>query len=283
MSLIVEQPGARPLLQDRGRPGQAALGVSPSGAFDRGAHRQVNALLGNDGNAAVVEMLLGGLVVTATADHTVAVAGAIGPVTIDGRQAAHGRAVLLRRGQRLAVGQVTSGLRAYLGVAGGLTGDIELGSRSSDTLSGLGPAPLVAGDELFVGEPAAVPDLPDVPALMRTGSLTLEVVLGPRDDWFTDAAVASLLSTGWGVAPDSDRIGVRLAGPALERARDVELPSEPCVRGSVQVASDGRPIVFGPDHPVTGGYPVIAVVADAHTDLLAQARPGDFVRFVRRA
>lgn len=283
MSLIVEQPGARPLLQDQGRPGQAALGVSPSGAFDRGAHRQVNALLGNDENATVVEMLLGGLVVTATADHTVAVAGAIGPVTIDGRQAAHGRAVLLRRGQRLAIGQVTSGLRAYLGVAGGLTGDLELGSRSSDTLSGLGPAPLAAGDELVVGKPAAVPALPDVPALMRTGSLTLEVVLGPRDDWFTDAAVASLLSTGWGVTPDSDRVGVRLAGPALQRARDVELPSEPCVRGSVQVASDGRPIVFGPDHPVTGGYPVIAVVVDADTDLLAQARPGDVVRFVRRA
>lgn len=281
MSLLVEQPGARSLLQDRGRPGQAALGVSPSGAFDRGAYRQVNALLGNAENTAVVEMLLGGLALTATADHTVAVAGAIGPITIDGRQVAHGRAVPLHRGQRLTIGEVTSGLRAYLGVAGGFIGELELDSRSSDTLSGLGPAPLTAGDELAVGQPPVVPDLSDVPSLMRAGTLTLDVVLGPRTDWFTDAAVASLLTTGWAVAPESDRIGVRLAGPALERARDDELPSEPCVRGSVQVASDGRPIVFGPDHPVTGGYPVIAVVTDAHIDRLAQARPGDLVRFVR--
>lgn len=283
MSLIVEHPGARSLLQDRGRPGQAALGVSPSGAFDRGAHRQVNALLGNAEDAAVVEMLLGGLTLTATADHVVAVTGAVGPVTIDGRLVAHGRAVPLRRGQRLAVGQVTSGVRAYIGIAGGFTADAELGSRSSDTLSGLGPDPLAAGDELSVGVPASVPDLSDVPALTRSGTLTLDVVLGPRDDWFTGAAITSLLTTGWAVGSASDRVGIRLAGPALERGRDDELPSEPCVRGSIQVASDGQPIIFGPDHPVTGGYPVIAVVTDAHTDVLAQARPGDLVRFVRTA
>lgn len=281
MTLVVELPGARSLLQDRGRPGRAALGVSPSGAFDRGAYRQVNALLGNVDDAVVVEVLFGGLMLTATADHTIAVTGAVGPVTIDGRQIAHGRAVPLRRGQRFAVGQVTSGLRAYLGVAGGFTADAELGSRSFDTLSGLGPAPLAPGDELAVGQPTTIPDLVDVPALTRSGTLTLDVVLGPRDDWFTEAAVASLLATGWAVSSASDRVGVRLDGPALERAHHDELASEPCVRGSIQVASDGRPIVFGPDHPVTGGYPVIAVVTDAHTDRLAQARPGDLVRFVR--
>ena len=281
MSLFVEHSGARSLLQDRGRPGQAALGVSPSGAFDRSAHRQVNALLGNVEDAAAVEVLLGGLVLTATAEHTVAVTGAVGPITIDDRQIAHGRAVPLRRGQRLAVDQVTSGLRAYVGVAGGFTGDAELGSRSTDTLSGLGPAPLAAGDELIAGDPQAIPDLMDVPALNRSGTLTLDVVLGPRHEWFTDAAVASLLATGWVIRSESDRIGVRLDGPALDRTHTGELPSEPCVRGSIQVASDGHPIVFGPDHPVTGGYPVIAVVKDAHTDRLAQARPGDLVRFVR--
>lgn len=278
MSLVIEHPGVRALLQDRGRPGLAALGVSPSGAFDRRALRQGNALLGNDDQAAAIELLLGGLALLATEDHTVAVTGAVGPLTVDGRQIAHGRAVPLRRGQRLEVGTATSGLRVYVAVAGGFRAEAELASLSTDTLSGLGPAPLAAGDELVVGPAPRVPDLQDVPALTRAGTVTLDVVLGPRDDWFTDAAVRTLLSAGWAVTSSSDRIGVRLHGPSLERATEAELPSEPCVRGSIQVAADGWPIVFGPDHPVTGGYPVIAVVVDAHTDRLAQARPGDIIR-----
>jgi allophanate hydrolase subunit 2 len=119
--------------------------------------------------------------------------------------------------------------------------------------------------------------------LLRTGTVTVDVVLGPRDDWFTGAAVRKLLEEPWHVSPASNRIGVRLTGPALERATSLELPSEPCLRGSIQIAADGQPIVFGPDHPVTGGYPVIAVVIDAHTDFLAQARPGQRIRFRRRA
>jgi biotin-dependent carboxylase-like uncharacterized protein len=283
VSLLVVRPGARSLLQDLGRPGLGALGVSGSGAFDRSAARQANRLLGNATAAAVVEVLLGGLVLEAGADHAVAVTGAVGPVTVDGRQVTHGRAVPLRSGQRLEVGAVTAGLRAYVGVAGGFAGDDELGSRSTDTLAGLGPAPLSEGDELVVGAADAVPDLEDVPALTTSGGAGLDVVLGPRHDWFTDDAVATLLRTAWTVTSSSDRVGVRLDGPALQRSRAEELPSEPCVRGSIQVAADGRPVVFGPDHPVTGGYPVIAVVVDAHADRLAQVRPGETVRFGRRS
>jgi allophanate hydrolase subunit 2 len=89
------------------------------------------------------------------------------------------------------------------------------------------------------------------------------------------------LATGWAVSATSNRIGIRLDGPDLERERSGELPSEPCVFGSVQVTSAGRPVVLGPDHPVTGGYPVIAVVVDAHLDRLAQVRPGETLRFRR--
>jgi biotin-dependent carboxylase-like uncharacterized protein len=281
MSLVVEQAGPRSLLQDRGRPGRASLGVTTSGAFDRGALRQVADLLGNPPDAAAVEVLMGGLSVTATADHVVAVTGGVGPLLVDGRQVAHGRAVPVLAGQRLEIGPVTAGLRAYLGVAGGFVGAAELGSTSTDTLAGLGPAPLAAGDELTVGPSGRTPDRPDVPALTTSGTVELDVVLGPRDDWFTAEAVARLLGTGWIVTSSSDRVGVRLDGSPLERSRDGELPSEPCVRGSIQVSTDGLPVVFGPDHPVTGGYPVIGVVVDAHTDRLAQARPGDEVRFRR--
>ena len=157
----------------------------------------------------------------------------------------------------------------------------ELGSCSTDTLAGLGPAPLRAGDRLETGTPSHPPDLEDVPPLGRSGDLTLDVALGPRDGWFTPAAVRRLLESAWQVSPASDRVGVRLTGPALERSRTDELPSEPCIRGSIQVSTDGQPIVFGPDHPVTGGYPVIAVVLDRHTDRLAQVAPGQVVRFRR--
>lgn len=279
MSLLVERPGARSLIQDAGRPGFAAQGVSPSGAFDRGALRQANVLLGNAVDAAAIEVLLGGLALTSTAEHTLAVTGAVGPLTVNGRPVTHGRALRLGPGQQLELGDFVSGLRAYVAVAGGFRAESELNSLSTDTLSGLGPPVVAAGTEFAVGTAGSVPDLPDVPALTASGTVSLDVVLGPRDDWFTDAAIATLLSTGWSVTSDSNRVGVRLEGGTLERSRTDELASEPCVCGSIQVAADGQPIVFGPDHPVTGGYPVIAVVTAAHTDRLAQARPGDVVRF----
>lgn len=277
MSLVVEQPGSGSSLQDRGRPGNGHLGVSPSGAFDRDALRQVNALVGNAPGAAAIETY-GGVVLRAEQLHVVAVTGGVGPVLLDGRPVPHGRAVPVAAGQRLVVGPATTGLRTYVGVAGGLLGRPELGSHSFDSLSGLGPPPPVAGDVLAVGSAGPVPALDDVPPLIRSGGLDVDVVLGPRDDWFTDDAVRLLLDAAWTISSTSSRIGLRLEGPALERRSGRELPSEPVVRGSVQVAADGLPVVFGPDHPVTGGYPVIAVVVDAHTDRLAQARPGDVLR-----
>lgn len=281
MSLTVIDPAMLSLVQDGGRPGLGHLGVSSSGAFDRGALRMANVVVGNDLQSPAVEVLGGGLVLRADEAHVVAVAGAPCDVLIDGVQSAFGRAVRVSAGQTLALGVPVAGLRTYVGVAGGLATPIELGSASTDTLASFGPDPLRAGDTLPVGLAHAAPGLDDAPPLSRSGDLTLDAVLGPRDDWFTATATRRLLESPWSVSPASNRIGVRLTGPRLDRARTDELPSEPCVRGSIQVAADGQPIVFGPDHPVTGGYPVIAVVVDAHTDLLAQARPGQIIRFRR--
>jgi len=282
MSLIVEQSGLRSLVQDGGRPHLGHLGVSPSGAFDRTALRQVNTLLGNYPETAVVEVLGGGLALRAEEATVCAVTGAVGPITVDGVPVAYGRAVLLQSGQILALGPPTTGLRTYVGVCGGFAVARELGSSSTDTLAGLGPRALKAGDRLDIGQRQPLPELQDVPPLGRVGDLTLGVIIGPRDDWFTADALRQLLESRWEVGSASDRIGVRLSGPVLERTRSEELPSEPCIRGSIQVAADGQPIVFGPDHPVTGGYPVIATVVDVDTDLLAQAAPGHSVRFRRR-
>jgi len=282
MSLLVVQPGLLSLIEDQGRPGLGALGVCSSGAFDRTALRQVNALLGNDPSAAVIEVLGGGLVLRAEKNHVLAVTGGVGPVRVDDDPVAHGRVLSLHQGQQLHVDSITAGVRAYVGASGGIEVVTELGSASRDTLAGLGPPPLDYGQILDVGGARHAPDAEDIHSLTETGELTLDVVLGPRDDWFTPESVRLLLESAWQVSPASDRIGVRLDGPALDREHDGELPSEPCLRGSIQVTADGRPIVLGPDHPVTGGYPVVAVVVDSDTDRLAQLRPGQILRFRRR-
>ncbi len=282
MSLVVVDPGPLTLVQDAGRPGLGDQGVGASGAFDRAAMRQVHALLGDPVEAAVLEVLAGGLRLRAEAEHRLAVTGGIGPVHVDDERVEHGRAFVVHEGQEVAIGPIGLGLRAYVGVAGGVQVEPVLGSRSADTMSGLGPVKLAAGDVIEVGSPAHAAEVEDVPALLTSGTTVVQAIPGPRDDWFTDDAVRAFYSTEWTVSPRSDRIGVRLEGPALDRQVKDELPSEPCVRGSVQVVSAGMPVVLGPDHPVTGGYPVIAVVVDDHVDRLAQVRPGDVVRFSRK-
>jgi len=174
-----------------------------------------------------------------------------------------------------------TGLRSYLAVRGGIDLDPVLGSRSSDTLSGIGPAPLRVGQVVPVGEPGAGGPTMDVApvAAPEGGRVELTLLPGPRLDWLADPR--ALTATPWTVSGSSDRVGMRLTGPALSRAErwaDAELPSEGVVVGGVQVPADGQPIVFLADHPVTGGYPVVAVVRAADVDRAAQCRPGQDVR-----
>ena len=284
----VVDPGPLALVQDLGRPGLAALGVSASGAFDRAAHRLANRLVGNDESAAALECLLGGLRLALPAGTWFAVTGAWGDAALvnDGgyqRVEPH-TAMRADTGAELHLGPVAHGLRSTLAVRGGLAVPVTLGSRSRDTLAALGPEPLRAGDVLPIGsEPQApVPVADLVPVDPPTdGVVELGVRPGPRHDWFDAAAWSLLLTSEWITSARSDRTGVRLEGPALARASDlvgVELASEGMLRGSIQVSPDGAPTVLGPDHPVTGGYPVIAVVVDPALDRLAQLRPGQPVR-----
>lgn len=281
MTFTVTNAGLQTLIEDLGRPRLSAIGVSRSGAFDRRALRQGNALVGNDSGAAGLEILAGRINLRAEADHVIALTGATAGATLDGDPVAHGRPVHIRPGQQLITGAAVTGIRTYLTVAGGIAAEQVLGSSSTDTMSGLGPAPVRAGDVLRVGPERGHGVDTDVPALLPYGELTLHVSLGPRDDWFDAKTVRRFLDTPWTVSAAANRVGVRLEGLPIDRLRREELPSEPCVRGSIQIASDGQPIVLGPDHPVTGGYPVIAVVRDADTDALGQTRPGQVVRFLR--
>jgi biotin-dependent carboxylase-like uncharacterized protein len=276
--LIVHRAGLA-LVQDAGRPGHAVIGVGRAGAADRASYDLGNRLLGNRPGCAAVEVVLGGLEVEARATCWVTVTGAPAPVDVDGRAEPTGAVLALRPGQRLRLGTPASGLRSYLAVRGGLAVRPVLGSRSRDTLAAIGPEPLAPGDRLPVGDGiVAEIDVDAVPPRAYDDRPVLRVVRGPRDGWVADAD--RLVATRWTVAPDSDRVGIRLTGGRLElRDPDRQLPSEGAVRGAIQVPPSGEPVVFGPDHPVTGGYPVVGVVADEDTDRLAQLRPGETVGF----
>lgn len=265
----VLETGPLVTVQDRGRFGYAHLGVPRAGALDAPAAALANRLVGNDPGAAVLEVLLGGLVLRTDAGCWVAVTGAAG----------QGRAEWLAAGAEVRVERPATGLRSYVAVAGGIAVEPVLGSRSTDTLAWVGPPRVEAGTRLPVGEPAGEPAAFDAPRPPRPGPLRL--VPGPRDDWFTDDALDVLCGSPYVVEADSNRVGMRLDGPPLTRRRGGELPSEGMVLGAVQVPPTGRPVVFLADHPPTGGYPVIGVVHPDDLWQCAQLRPGEQVTFRR--
>ncbi|GGU08872.1 allophanate hydrolase [Nocardioides albus] len=292
----VVRPGLQLVLEDLGRPGHAALGVSASGTADRRALRAANRAVGNAPGTAGLELAGGGAVLRFTGPAVVAVAGGTAETTIVRSEAPplpveHGAATAIEDGEELHLGWVSEGLRTVIAVRGGLDLPPALGSLSSDTLASLGPGdlggrPLRAGDVVPLRGPAAAPHAVDpnpAPAdpLPAPGdTVELRIVLGPRDDWFTRTGVRTLVEQEWTVTPRSDRVGVRLEGAVpLERYVAGELPSEGAVTGAIQVPPDGQPVLFLPDHPLTGGYPIIGAVIDRDLDLAGQLPPGVRIRF----
>lgn len=281
-ALEILETGPLALVQDLGRPGLAAIGVGRSGAADRTAYRLGSRLVAHDAGRAALEIVLGGLAARAQGELTLALTGAAAPATIDDHPVPHAAPLHLEDGQVLRLGMPSAGLRTYLTVRGGLAVPKVLGSASTDTLSGLGPDPVRAGDVLSVAD--YLGDFPNVDVAPLepppAGRVLLDVLPGPRLDWFVDAG--SLTGQTWLVSSDSNRVGVRLVGEALARTSEresQELPSEGMVRGCVQVPPNGQPVLFLADHPVTGGYPVMAVVASADVDRVAQLQPGQEVGF----
>jgi biotin-dependent carboxylase-like uncharacterized protein len=280
-SVTVVEPGPLTTVQDLGRRGYAHLGVPRSGALDVPAARYANRLVGNPVHAALLETTLGGVTLRVSGTTTVAVTGAPAAVTLDGRPRPFAEPVVVRHGETITVGAATSGLRSYVALAGGIDAEPVLGSRSTDTLSGLGPMPLTAGTSLRLGEPVGTARGVDVPVVLRyPDTVRVRVLPGPRLDWFTEDALERLASTSWAVSHESNRVGVRLDGPPLSRRHRVELPSEGLVLGAIQVPASGKPLVFLNDHPTTGGYPVVGVVAAPDLAVCAQLRPGNEVCFV---
>ena len=280
-TLEIMRTGPLALVEDLGRPGLAHMGVTRSGAADRRAHTLANRLVANPDDRATVEVTFGGFSARVRGgDVAIAVTGADTDPSVNGVPFGTNSIHYAHDGQVISLGAPHSGLRSYLAVRGGIDVEPVLGSRSYDVMSAIGPQPLQPGDVLHVGDHTAdFPELEQAPvaAIAQGGLLELMVVPGPRDDWFTDPD--ALVHTIWVATDRSDRVGMRLEGrPLQHRWPDRQLPSEGATRGAIQVPPNGLPVILGPDHPVTGGYPVIGVVADEDIDKLAQIRPGQYVR-----
>ncbi|WP_168706065.1 5-oxoprolinase subunit C family protein [Gordonia paraffinivorans] len=288
-TVTVVATGPLATIQDLGRSGYAHLGVPCSGGADRASLRLANRLVGNRESAATIESTLGGLRVRADGNALAVVTGADAVVRVNGTPVGLGAAVVLRAGDELSVDPPRWGLRNYLAVRGGFDVTPVLGSRSTDTLSGLGPAPLAADTRLPVGSETDEwpPTQTAPPNTEHPPVVELEVHEGPRTDHLVTAS--DLYAGTWVVGADSNRVGVRLDRPGdsphplLEHQPDAgELRSEGVAHGSVQVPPSGRPVLFLADHPVTGGYPVVAVLSAESVDLAAQLAPGSEIRFRAR-
>ncbi|WP_242224587.1 5-oxoprolinase/urea amidolyase family protein [Shinella zoogloeoides] len=279
------------LFQDRGRFGQTGQGVSASGALDRAAFNAANRIVGNPAGTPGLELTFGGFSFESTARAVIGLAGAATTVTV---RDALGRSrdfptyapIPLEPGDVVTVGHPRKGMRAYLAVRGGFDIAPVLGSAATDTLAVVGPEPVAAGSVLALkGERAGLTSvsLDEAPAFGLPSAddiVTLDVVLGPRTDWFTQKGVETLTGQLWHVTPQSNRVGIRLAGAVpLERKDSAELPSEGTATGAIQVPHSGQPVLFLADHPLTGGYPVIGAVADHHLDLAGQIPVNASIRF----
>jgi biotin-dependent carboxylase-like uncharacterized protein len=263
--------------QDLGRIGCSHLGVGRSGAADRPSHGMANRLVGNHESAATIETC-GGLSMRFHQPAVVAVTGAQGVIDVR-----HGQPMAVNgvehqpEGAEVTLRSPEDGMRYYVAVRGGFDIEPVLGSRSFDTLAGLGPR-LQAGDHVAIGPDPKTPITTDL-GIHPPRTALIHLSEGPRRDWFTLEAWTTLTSQEFVVSPTGNRVGARLTGPVLERVAVRELLSEGLVEGAIQVPPDGQPIVMLADHPVTGGYPVIAVVAPYDVPSVAQARPGSVLRF----
>lgn len=276
--------------QDRGRLFQSSQGLSPSGALDQKAMENANRLVGNSLEQPVLEFTYGNARIKALQPSVIAFTGANLPITV---KSAKGTVFVFEKNTPLAIdegdeiilGRPLAGFRSYMALRGGFKVEPVLKSASFDSLSNLGPKPLLGGDNIFIANDSALRpvllSLDDPYSLPEAGDkVVLDVVMGPRTDWFTEQSITMFLEKHWRVTAASNRIGIRLQSDArLERSRSDELPSEGTVTGAIEVPANGEPVLFLRDRPVTGGYPVIANLVEDQIDLAAQIPIGAFIKF----
>ncbi len=265
------------LLEDLGRPGLSCMGVSPSGACDLASFRLANRLVGNPPHLAGLEILYGPCEIQFHRSAIIAVTGATQELAISGRPRSSNCPNLVGPGEKVSLAIPEFGLRSYLAVKGGIYGDVYLGSSSSDTLSGIGPAPLLEGDRVAIKTTDLGAELSFEVATTNRLSNHFELSgwLGPRSRNFAQRSISNLTHAVLRATKDASRIGVRLAGAELIANPQRRVEPEGILRGFLQVPPSGEIVVFLADHPTTGGYPIIGALDEHSIDLASQIRPGD--------
>jgi biotin-dependent carboxylase-like uncharacterized protein len=285
--LEIVDPGLLLSIQDGGRPGLAAEGVTQGGAADRYSVAVANALVGNPSDAAALEATILGPTVLALAPVTLGLGGTMaGTIVETSERVGPGSTVTLETGERFALAPAT-GARGYLAVPGGIDVPLVLGSRSTALGAGFGGLDgraLRAGDRLSTSDERTMPPArwPDTPAPATVSAKQpLRVLPGPHVADLGGGALDAFLATEWTVSPASDRVGLRLDGDRIGGEAAAELPSHGVTGGTIQLPPDRRPIVLLVDHQPTGGYPIVAVVITADLDRLGQLAPGATAWFER--
>jgi antagonist of KipI len=279
-------------VQDLGRWGLQGSGVPVAGPMDAASHRVANRLLGNDDEAAALEITLIGPELIFEEAAVVAVCGAEFPLRVDGAPAPMWGPIEVRAGARMMFGPRVHGARAYCAIAGGIACEPVFGSRATNLVARIGPfggRALAAGDRLPLapGRPTVVEELPPTTLKGRVtplvplplGGARLRVMWGPQDHLFTDAARDTLTSSRYVVTPQSNRMGYRLDGPRLAHRDSSDILSDATPLGTLQVPGSGQPILLMADRQTAGGYPKIATVISADLALAGQLAPGDWVAF----
>jgi len=283
----VIQPGPLTTVQDLGRYGYQQYGVPVSGAMDNYALRVANLLVGNNEGEACLEITLLGLQLRALKDTLVTITGADLSPTLNKSPLPMWEAVMVGCGDTISFPWPKRGCRSYLAVAGGIDVPKVMGSCSTHVKSrmgGLEGRPLHAGDRLksSQAQPAIlVRRLPPQYVPEYRDQSELRVILGPQDDYFTEEGIHTFLRSEYTISIKADRMGYRLEGPHIEHKARADIISDGIPLGAVQVPGDGLPIILLADRQTTGGYTKIAVVITADINKLAQAKPGDKVRFLQ--
>lgn len=280
MTFKVLDPGLFSTIQDAGRFSYQAFGFSPSGVLDYRAHKLANRLLGNEDNAAVLEMTLQGVTLEAGKDTVISTSGAKAAITIGGNTYDHGTAIKVMKGETLKIGKCEDGSRTYLAVSGGFDVPEILGSRSTHTRSGIGGfkgRTLKSGDVLKSAGGDFTNKLKKIKSFESDDDI--HIIPGQQYDRFEEEVQEKLFNSEYTITKDSDRMGIRLNGAELQTDAGHDVLSEPTQLGSIQVPKNGQPIILLNDRQTAGGYVRIATVALADIPKLVQKSPGGKLRF----
>lgn len=287
MSIQIITPGALTTIQDYGRIGYGEIGFSPSGAVDSYAMEVANTLVGNEMGEGVLECTLFGPTMLFTRDNVIAVTGADMGAKINEREIPMNEAVSVKAGETLSFGFATKECRTYIAFAGGLKVQKCLGSKSTNikcAIGGFCGRKLKANDEIgFVKPIAALPGIKKRKFIPNTSDASikmLRVILGPQEDYFTEDGINTFLNGTYKLTNDSNRMACKLFGPVIESRQATDIISDGISLGSIQVSSNGQPMIMLSDRQTTGGYAKIGTVISSDISIIAQCKPGDEIKFV---